>query len=74
MQNTKQQNKMEVERFAPTGNYMGGYFSKVQSIPDNDKIRVLLSRIPFYNREPSGPDIMDVGWVSSSDGTHFHKI
>ncbi len=74
VQDTKQQNKMKVERFAPPGNYMGGYFSKVQSIPDNDEIRVLLSRIPFYNREPSGPDIMDVGWVSSSDVAKFHKI
>lgn len=50
--------------------YMYGYYDKRQVDVSND--RILLLQIPFYNREPSEEDEVNVGWVD--DSRVFHKI
>lgn len=51
-------------------NYMYGYYDKHQVDASNK--RVIVIRIPFYNKEPRPTDVATVGWVD--DSRVFHQI
>jgi hypothetical protein len=61
-------------RLTPVGNYMYGYYDKKETIYSNGQTRILVGKIPFYNREPTAKDFLEVGWMSSGDDRTFNKI
>ena len=58
----------------PVGSYMYGYYDKKETIYANGQTRILVGKIPFYNREPTANDFLEVGWMSSEDDRTFNKI
>ena len=54
-------------KLTPAGSYMYGYYDKKETIYSNGQTRVLVGNIPFYNRETTANDILEVGWMSSGD-------
>ena len=52
------------------GHYMFGYYDK-QQVDETDR-RVLVGKIPFYDKEPDTLDTMQIGWTSFD--RRFHHI
>ena len=64
--------KSQIVRLTPKGNFMFGYYDQLQDNIDSSKI--LVAKIPFYNREPTEKDSIEIGWVHSNGEQEFHKI
>jgi hypothetical protein len=55
------------KRLTPVGSYMYGYYDKKETIYSNGQTRILVGKIPFFNKEPAA--FKSTSQIPSSLGT-----